>query len=84
MALSNPKPTASQAAALALIARGGTYRWEHSGTWYIIAPDGTTMSKTTVNALVRRGWVEYGTLRGIKRPLTITEAGRQALPSATS
>ncbi|WP_141713077.1 hypothetical protein [Streptomyces sparsogenes] len=84
MPTKQPEPTAPQAVALTHIAKGGTYRWEHSGTWYIIAPDGTTMSKTTVNALVRRGWVEYGTLRGIKRPLTITEAGRQALPSATS
>ncbi|MFE7077742.1 hypothetical protein ACFU96_47490 [Streptomyces sp. NPDC057620] len=68
-------PTAAQAAALALLAEGAAHRLEHSGTWYIVAHDGTTLSKTTVTSLTKRGWAAYGDLVGVRRPLTLTDAG---------
>lgn len=80
--MSNAKPTAAQAAALALIAKGVVYRWEHSGTWHIVVPTGPTFPKTTASSLVRRGWAEYGELKGIRRPLTLTDAGRALTPTA--
>ncbi|WP_282790964.1 hypothetical protein [Streptomyces sp. CC224B] len=76
------KPTKPQRAVLALIASGGVYRWERNASSYVTSPDGSTISKVTVSALVRNGWVRYGDAAGIRRPLLITDAGRALLPSA--
>lgn len=69
------KPTAAQATVLAHIATGNVYRWEHSGTWYIVGTDGAALNKTAVSSVLRRGWAEYGELDGIRRPLALTDAG---------
>ncbi|MFG2970901.1 hypothetical protein ACGFZS_47295 [Streptomyces sp. NPDC048288] len=79
-----PKPTKAQTDALALIARGDVYRWEHSGSWWIIAPGNMPIPKVTAASLVKRGWAVYGDLLGVKRPLTITDAGRAHLPNAST
>lgn len=74
-------PYPGSGAALALIAKGDAFRLEHSGTWHVTAPDGTTIPKATVSSLVRHGWARYGNLHGIRRPLTLTEQGRALLPA---
>ena len=73
------KPTAAQALVLTHIGDGNTYRWEHSGTWYIVGTDGTALNKAAVSSVLRNGWAEYGELNGIRRPLILTDAGRALL-----
>ncbi|MFK0154218.1 hypothetical protein ACIQVK_19360 [Streptomyces sp. NPDC090493] len=82
--MATPEPTKAQADALALIAGGDVYRWEHSDSWWIIAPDNMQIPKATAASLVKRGWAAYSALLGVKRPLTITDAGRAHLPDASS
>ncbi|MBB5108251.1 hypothetical protein [Streptomyces spectabilis] len=76
------KPTQAQIAALHLLADGSAYRSSRAFADTSAYREGKRITAATAAALVRAGWAEWGAEAGLKRPLTITDAGRAQLPDA--
>lgn len=75
------KPTTTQMNALALLADGSGYRAERAFSNGSVYTSGGVLNRVTVGVLLRNGWATWGPEVNLRKPLTLTAAGRDLLPT---